>query len=450
MTELSPNNSIDPMTRLPRELAEHVLGYLSFKQLISTSRTSKEWHTFIFRSPSLWRDLDFTFAKRKVRNIFVSRAINSGRSKIKTATLSQMFDVDKACAALARHCALEKLTLINTGLHAPTIVKDLRPLKQLKSLTIGYGTLIHDDHLLQIVKEVAPTLEALRYDSVRPLGPWIEGLVGAKFPNMQIFDLTASVFGIELDLLLEDLHSMMPNLRKLRLHEENRDTPNMHAEMDFQKFKHLTHLDLILEMTTASSIKLPTTITSLAIGVTAPRDKDFLDDVTAFGPLQWDLPLLEELKIGVAEVPFHSIKLLLGDDSSSGETSSARLHTLCAAKSDVKGALTGKFASKDCILRHPRLAELENLSLEGCIDANDDTMFLIAEILPQLRTLNLSETAVTGAGIKAVVKNNCLKKLVLLDCHYLGLDAVSWARGQGVKVEHGMSKQNNGMKKVRW
>ena len=88
MTELSPPRSVDPLTVLPRELAEQILGYLNFRQLIKTSLVSKEWAQFIRRTPNLWGHLDLTLARRKVKNAFVSRAINTGRSKLKTATLN--------------------------------------------------------------------------------------------------------------------------------------------------------------------------------------------------------------------------------------------------------------------------------------------------------------------------------------------------------------------------
>jgi F-box/TPR repeat protein Pof3 len=48
-----------------------------------------------------------------------------------------------------------------------------------------------------------------------------------------------------------------------------------------------------------------------------------------------------------------------------------------------------------------------------------------------------------------VIKNG-LKKLVVNDCRYLGLDAVHWARNQGVKVEYRSTDAMTGGKKLRY
>jgi len=100
-------------------------------------------------------------------------------------------------------------------------------------------------------------------------------------------------------------------------------------------------------------------------------------------------------------------------------------------------------------LSHPRLKELKHLSLRACHGLEDDQMAAVASCLPLLQSLDVSGTDVTGAGIKDVVKNG-LKKLVVNDCRHLGLDAVHWARNQGVKVEYRSTDSMTGGKKLRY
>jgi F-box/TPR repeat protein Pof3 len=78
-------------------------------------------------------------------------------------------------------------------------------------------------------------------------------------------------------------------------------------------------------------------------------------------------------------------------------------------------------------------------------------MLAVATYLPLLQSLDVSGTDVTGAGIKdAVSRLPGLKKLVVNDCRYLGLDAVHWARNQGVKVEYRSTDSMTGGKKLRY
>jgi F-box/TPR repeat protein Pof3 len=107
---VAPPKAVDPLLMLPRELAESILLYLTFPQRINACRVSKGWAQFIRSVPTLWSHLDLSGAKKKVRPAFVSRAINVGREKITRATLSQMYDSDKALRAIFKYCPIEELT----------------------------------------------------------------------------------------------------------------------------------------------------------------------------------------------------------------------------------------------------------------------------------------------------------------------------------------------------
>lgn len=76
MNKLCPPKSVDPMTVLPRELAEIILQHLTFKQRMNACLVSKQWTKFIRSCPDLWSHLDLSNPRRKVKNAFVSRAVS--------------------------------------------------------------------------------------------------------------------------------------------------------------------------------------------------------------------------------------------------------------------------------------------------------------------------------------------------------------------------------------
>ena len=79
MDKLCPPKSVDPMTVLPRELAEIIMNHLSFRQRMNACLVSKEWTKFVRSCPDLWSHLDLSNSRKKVGNAFVSRAVSDSR-----------------------------------------------------------------------------------------------------------------------------------------------------------------------------------------------------------------------------------------------------------------------------------------------------------------------------------------------------------------------------------
>jgi F-box/TPR repeat protein Pof3 len=442
MTKLSPPKRADPLAVLPRELAEQILGYLSFKQLMNTCLVSTGWTQFICRTPNLWRHLDLTHTKGKVKNAFVSRAIKIGRSKLRTATLSNLFDFDKALSALARTCPLEELNLRNTGLLAYEIVNILKPVKNLRTLRIHKGTSILWRALSDILLNSAETLDALVCEDL-PITQSSSDLYFSErnFPNMRELDLSWSSGWRGSPSLVKSLANMS-NLQSLKLHQLSNKESIVHDRVDLSMLTNLSHLDLLLDIRHAGHIILSSSIKSLAIGTWQPRHAKFFHPPAGIEPVKWSLPLLEELRICAAQVPFSDFEFALRTSFLPDTQTPVCLHKLSMTASGVRGNLNKE------TLSHPRLRELKHLSLERCFDTDDDCLSLVAKDLPKLEFLNVSGTDVTGAGIKKVVSNG-LKKLVANNCRHVYPDAVQWARTQGVKVEHKMSDGMAGGKKLR-
>lgn len=450
LAELAPEKSVDPLSRFPVELAEQTLGYLSFKQLMNVCRVSKKWSTFINGSPNLWRNLDLSQARRKVKNAFVSRAISVGRLKLKSATLGSLYDFHKVIRALANSGTLENLTLLDDHVLTDDTSRDFYRFNNLKLLDFR-GAVTHR-RVVRILQSLASTLEVVRFQKLMfaPHGTQLDLLPIVEFPKLRTLEITMPNFGIHLDASVFLFHKNMPNLEKIKLHEYQ--PAHSHDILEFQELTQLTHLDLLLDITRANKIKVPGTLKSLAIATWKPSHADFFDDDPNYPPLQWHLFHLEELRICVADVPFHCLGRVLRTDKEHSEAPPALLRILSMAKSNVgrDGALTTRLEAGVDGIMHPRLAALERFSLEGCLDPDDNTMSLIKEHVPELRSLNVSGSVVTGAGIKALIELGYLKHLVAYDCRNLGLDAVEWARSAGVRVEYGMTTNLSGGKKVRY
>jgi F-box/TPR repeat protein Pof3 len=447
MTELSPPKSVDPLTVLPRELAEQILNYLNFKQLMNTCLVSPQWAQFIRRTPNLWRHLDLTLAKRKVKNAFIGRAINIGRSKLKVVTLRNLFDFDTALAALAKNCPLEEINLRDTGVHTGKIVGILKPLKNLRSLSIGNGTTLTIIGISAILNDAAGSLQALYIEDLAAHAGMSElHFPVVAFPNMHELDLAWRLAWPGSGTGLQAALNNMPNLRRLKLHHLHAPLPPMDFErqLDLKNLKHLSRLDLVWHFQKANELSLPPSLKSFALGTWRPRHAKFFDNLHPYDPLQWPLPLLEELKICIKEIKLDSVELhALRPTTNASDGTPALLHTLSITSGDLQGVPVKDFLS------HPRFKELKHLALKSCHGLDDDQMSAVASCLPLLQSLDVSGTDVTGAGIKDVIKNG-LKKLVVNDCRYLGLDAVHWARNQGVKVEYRSTDSMTGGKKLRY
>ncbi|KAI7316116.1 hypothetical protein KC315_g10886 [Hortaea werneckii] len=462
-TQLAPPTSIDPLTVLPRELAELILGYLSFQQRIAISRVSKQWMDFVRSSPNLWQHLDLSNPKRKVRTAFISKAINTARQKLTSATLSSLHDFDKVLHALLRHCPIEHLTLCDTGLQSQNLVEALKKSKHLKSLRLDRGTEIGPTTLAQVIQVCASTLETFQCTLARNeefLGIWtkcerlstlritLTGDTSRIRPGIAAQNApVAPVFG---GALLPNLHEFTPNLQSLTIHDK-KPRSQIHSVLDLRSLEGLEWFDLELPIESAHQLMLPSKLVHLRFvstinNATANFFKDSDGSVRGFS-----LPQLQSLEVAVPWMDIALIDLFLTGDPESrsaaptetpvapSKLKQLNLHTLSVSSVDLT-----------TFLSHPRLEQLSEFGLRPSSICDDNITEVIIDKLPRLHTVDVSGTDITGVGVKKLLRNSNLKTLVVNDCRYLGSDAVAWAREHGVKVAYKMSSSETGGKKVRY
>lgn len=83
-----------------------------------------------------------------------------------------------------------------------------------------------------------------------------------------------------------------------------------------------------------------------------------------------------------------------------------------------------------------RLQDLEELSMPNVYDCDDSQLNEIVSALPKLRVLDLTGSVITGVGVKTARRKTRIKELNLTNCRKVEVDAVEWARSEGVKVKY--------------
>ena len=81
------------------------------------------------------------------------------------------------------------------------------------------------------------------------------------------------------------------------------------------------------------------------------------------------------------------------------------------------------------------LTDIVDLTMKA-LPFDDHIAELLASQSCALQSLNVAHTKITGVGVKSLLlKEGCkLEQLNLKGCHFVSIDAVEWARGQGVSV----------------
>ena len=289
-----------------------MLDYITFQQLMNACLVSRGWMLFIRSAPGLWWHIDLTHARKKVKDAFISRAINVGRAKITKITLNKLPDCDKALSALIRHGTIEEVTLLTTGLLRDNLADTLACAPSLKSLHISEAIAMTVTTVPRITCQTSKTLESLRWDDVssRTDGLYMGIHPPLACPVLKRLDLSWSNTWGALSEFLSSIASL-PNLEYLRLGQLEYNLHVGPLVLDLNNHNALQHLDLSLSFSRDDLLTLPTSLKYLALRSRGSRSASswIHTNLNAF------LPALEHLHLDVVRMPVPDYNCLLRDSS---------------------------------------------------------------------------------------------------------------------------------------
>lgn len=308
MDKLCPPTSVDPLTVLPRELAEMVLEYLTFRQRINACLVTKGWAHFIRSSPNLWTHLDLTGARKKVSGKFISRAINVARTKLRAATLNNLYDFEKTVRALVKACPLEELTLLRCGLVGQPLT-DAVAKSRLKSLTVHKDSELQPYQLQHLIKAVSEQIESFHCNLGRGGFATIDG---ANCKNLKTLSLSfPNPAG--LTSLLANISTCLPSLQSLTLRQtETNSAFRTGMHMDLDKCDQLQCVDLNLAFSSTSLLTLPQSLRVVKLSPMLVSNPGYF-----FRPIEhglqahYSLPNMEELMMELPRLQVEGVLYML-------------------------------------------------------------------------------------------------------------------------------------------
>jgi F-box/TPR repeat protein Pof3 len=448
-----------------------VLGYLSFKNMVSCMRVSKGWKTFLVKLPSLWTDLDFSGARKPVSKAFIREAVFRSEYRITRAAIHRIMDFQIFVNVATACKGLTSLEFLSGDLASKTFIDIAQCASNLKKLVIH--TAITIDTATQILRW-RPTLEHVEFRSL------LTGDVSADwkgpFPNLR----TLVVKGPEKDPIrraveMGKLGSQTPALRSLAL--INCILP---ADLNMHQLP-LTHL--VLRNTLPDRVlhefpRLPPTLREFTFHpknqVSLPLPPD--PQAIALDPAQgsrWEntvyshLPVLSHLSFAnVSNInpPFLSALLDMHVEKSedgqpfpipmSERPPVSMLEHFSLVDSLSESNVTDYFGPGGLFSSSPRILSNElkslNIATLPCSDDDIETMLAQQDGLG-LQMLDLSQTKVTGASVKMLADGlPNLKHLNLNNCHKISSrDAIYYAEKRGILVSCQMGEPKGG-KRLRY
>jgi len=173
--------------------------------------------------------------------------------------------------------------------------------------------------------------------------------------------------------------------------------------------------------------RLPSSITHLLLNrnveLKAEEDEEFM------------LPLLETFSCEDTQLEAHSIKAITTSSIKAG---------------NLKSLFVGHRAidlSGPTDLGYPHSETVEELSLAH-LWTSEKELLTIIDLYPNLRRIDISNTKITGVGVKHLISMG-IKWLNLNECSHISPDAIEYARGKGVEVLFNFPSRQNGNRGFR-
>ena len=449
--KLSPATAIDPFTILPVELAEMILEYLSFRNMVNCMRVSRGWKEYLSKLPKLWLHLDLSGARKPVLRSFVGNAVRRSESRLTRATFHRFEHIDivkniaKACKGLTE---LEFITLPH--IMSSTLIDIVQCAPSLKRFVVHPE--ITADTATQILR-CRPSLEHAGFNGVK----WSQYSADWKGPfealNTLSIHLVDNRPAFQMDI--ESLLHQTPTLQSLTLSNMTQLFGPMAWPEEISRLPPLRSLILKRVHFHLFPI-LPPTLERLEV-----------DFGGTFRLHDLQPRMMRSRILALTHLRLWGFEMLsadrLEDLLDSWMDEEHVVHQLTGATPlqslSIRGVLrngnndTGLFKDSDSLFgRSPRILTRALVSLDiATLPCNDDEIEHLLTHDTGLQSMDLSCTNVTGASIKMLADKLPSLKIIKADnCPKInGRDAIHYAERKGISVSCKMGEPRGG-RKIRY
>ena len=375
--------------------------------------------------PGLWKSLDFSTAKKPVSLGAVKNYVKRGNGTTTRVTLDKFgCHKEKIPRYVATRCrGLIELS-IPGGVIGASILEAAPCASSLKTLIISKACEISCDVVSQLLNS-CPNLERADFHSVNSAGRFsVRWDTDMRNLRTLTLDTPKSRGTGNAILQLSTLLTRIPDIQTLSIQGWAVPPYFPGLTLDFSKLHRLQELN-ISRLQAVLPPRLPPTISRIAMAecINFPQ----LQGRISF--TDYELPQLVRLSLA------GFFQLSLADLQACLIASKGKVTHL-----DIGGCIDLSSVDLKELITQGYLEGVEDLVLKSC-NVDDEIAMLIARNLPHLKNLDLARTKITGVGVKALVVGleAKLEHLCLDECHSTNIDAVTLARGMGVKVAFGFS-----------
>ncbi|KAI9055609.1 hypothetical protein LZ554_000554 [Drepanopeziza brunnea f. sp. 'monogermtubi'] len=410
-SRMKPSKNRDILGRLPLELALMVCHHLSMRDRVIGLAVCKGWKKMLEGHKELWTTLDTSYARKAVS--LKSLQIHFRRSSYTLdralITLRAYID-ERKMKHLTKYCKqLRELHISGSGSIGDTLVSALPGEVKIERLTISQNTEITLHYTQMVLHKCRDSLIDVKF--LKVTGSKISFIPGR-------WSMAKSIKSIHLgtveDACLDfnGLRDATPNATSVILNGWKIMLPLI----DAKNWTALERLDLTNTSIT-SLPKYPATLKHLVLRKNPKLTFGVNDELPA------PLPLLETFACSSTSLDGNALKLIVGDSIEGGNLKSLELGDRHV--NERPNLVKDDFPASETV---------EELSLAGML-LDDRSAPEVVGLYPNLKRLDMSNTRITGVSVKAFVKMG-IKWLKINGCDSISIDAVQWARGKDVEVNH--------------